>query len=998
MNLRIGYVNVRGLSRASWEACHDLLSQRFNYLFIAETWFVNHHIYSRDRRFIASTNPTAKNLQGRQRGGIYLLGSHHARSKVEKVDITEHSLTFYRGKHSFSGVYFPPTTLDSVTLASLLDSLKSSTVILGDINTRFRDPLYQAGEAGPPDRLQIFTDFLAETDYQHLKPVRGTEKLTTDHCFVRSSQVSMLELLDNTSRKIKTDHKYTLCLTLGRRDQGEAIVQNIKRFRVSQLSKPHVRDAILDLISRSSRPFSASDNIDEINTKLVQFCQQIQEKTIGLSTPQQNRTPQTQKPSAREQTVTASIRLYKQACQSSEENDVIFPTPEAVSRGVDAIAENLAIFQERWSGQPFQAQPTQVSSEEVISWTREQVVEEIQKQEAEKSCGADGTHIRFLKAVQETAIITWLQELYNRCLREGKTPRAWNESEIYLLTKDVNRKRDATNLRPISIICIFRKVFERLLLLQAQGQPWAQLHPAQAGFRRSYSTYSNAAVVHALLSSKARSTAVFLDFKSAFDVIDHQRLDAKLAARGCPGTLRLLIQNLMFLNLKSRILINGRVTDWFSRSRGVFQGSPLSPWLFNLFVDDLLHQVNAQAPEIPLCLFYADDGVIITHSKTDLAQLLRIVEDWTVENAIFLNPAKCAVVTSRSDLPSLLVYGQEIPRAESYTYLGFPVTANGIDFQKHLEQRIQAAVGRARWLGVQSNSWGPAHRLRIYKQFLAPMFEYGAPLVWAWAKENPQHQEAFQLACSGFKDLMAWVSNTSDSRHLVTANLCGLSTLRRRFQRLSTAYQLILEQMNPECPLKQLLGQSNSYSSLQSFAHNLGDDPGYSRFKETTNFQPTIRVALSRFLRAELRHTVHAESLSSHLTSLIPMESRKVPGLLLADISLAAPVSAQSMLLQYRRGNFMFSAVCACDPEVRFHRGHETCPALNHPFRLTRIEQRLKQEMKSELSFFGCKFTDIDYLLNSGRLQHVILILSDIQKQLRQVYKATQTMDSLVLT
>jgi hypothetical protein len=47
-------------------------------------------------------------------------------------------------------------------------------------------------------------------------------------------------------------------------------------------------------------------------------------------------------------------------------------------------------------------------------------------------------------------------------------------------------------------------------------------------------------------------------------------------------------------------------------------------------------------------------------------------------------------------------------------------TAN--DFQKHLEQRIQAAVGRARWLGVRSNSWGPAHRLRIYKQFLVPKF------------------------------------------------------------------------------------------------------------------------------------------------------------------------------------------------------------------------------------------------------------------------------------
>jgi retron-type reverse transcriptase len=158
--------------------------------------------------------------------------------------------------------------------------------------------------------------------------------------------------------------------------------------------------------------------------------------------------------------------------------------------------------------------------------------------------------------------------------------------------------------------------------------------------------------VHALLASKARSTAVFLDLKSAFDVVDHQRLDTKLAARGCPASLRPLIQSLMFVHLRSRILINGQITGWFSRSCGVHQGSPLSPWLFNLFIDDLLYLVNADITGIPICLFYADDGVIVTNSKTNLEEKLQIVENWTIQNAIFLNPPKCAVITSRSDPPA----------------------------------------------------------------------------------------------------------------------------------------------------------------------------------------------------------------------------------------------------------------------------------------------------------------------------------------------------------
>ena len=281
-------------------------------------------------------------------------------------------------------------------------------------------------------------------------------------------------------------------------------------------------------------------------------------------------------------------------------------------------------------------------------------------------------------------MLIWLQELFNQCLIQGHTPRAWNKSDIYLLTKDPGKRRDARNLRPISIIGIFRKVFERLLLLRAQPQPWAQLHPAQAGFCRTSSTYSNAAAVHILLASRSRSTALFLDFKSAFDVIDHQRLDTKLAQKGCPHRIRRLIQSLMFSDLKSRILINGQVSDEVLRTRGVVQGSPLSPWLFNLFIDDLLDRVNMQSPGIPLCLFYADDGVILTDTQMDLAMLLYTIKEWTVPNVILLNPAKCAIVTSLPDLLQLYVYGQGIPQVDSYTYLGFPVTPGGIDFQQHL--------------------------------------------------------------------------------------------------------------------------------------------------------------------------------------------------------------------------------------------------------------------------------------------------------------------------
>ena len=74
----------------------------------------------------------------------------------------------------------------------------------------------------------------------------------------------------------------------------------------------------------------------------------------------------------------------------------------------------------------------------------------------------------------------------------------------------------------------------------------------------------------------------------------------------------------------------------------------------------------------------------------------------------------------------------------------------------------------------------------------------------------------------------------------------------------------------------------------------------------------------------------------------------------------------------------MLNSVCACNPEVRFRRGYEICLALNVPLQLTRIEQVQKRKMQSKLSLSGSKFTDLDYLLNAGQLQHVIFILLEV--------------------
>ncbi|PVH70216.1 hypothetical protein DL98DRAFT_598000 [Cadophora sp. DSE1049] len=142
MSLRVSYVNVQGLSANKFDICYRLLDTIYDFLFVAETWFIDHHVRRHDRRFLAST-PKPRHDRGRPSGGIYLLGTKHTRSIISNVNLTRHSITFTATSIRISGVYFPPTSITDANIAAHLVTLHSSSIVIRDINIRFRNTLLQ---------------------------------------------------------------------------------------------------------------------------------------------------------------------------------------------------------------------------------------------------------------------------------------------------------------------------------------------------------------------------------------------------------------------------------------------------------------------------------------------------------------------------------------------------------------------------------------------------------------------------------------------------------------------------------------------------------------------------------------------------------------------------------------------------------------------------------------------------------------------------------------
>ena len=161
MGVRVGYVNVQGLSAQNWESIRALLNTSFDLLFLAETWYIDHRLRQHDRQFVAATPQPSRTAgfeyrPGRPKGGLYLCATTTTQGRiVNTIRVRDYSITVRIDGWTITGVYFPPSMTIETLDRELREGCGRSSVILGDVNTRFPDPVYQSGAPGPPERLRL---------------------------------------------------------------------------------------------------------------------------------------------------------------------------------------------------------------------------------------------------------------------------------------------------------------------------------------------------------------------------------------------------------------------------------------------------------------------------------------------------------------------------------------------------------------------------------------------------------------------------------------------------------------------------------------------------------------------------------------------------------------------------------------------------------------------------------------------------------------------------
>ena len=294
-----------------------------------------------------------------------------------------------------------------------------------------------------------------------------------------------------------------------------------------------------------------------------------------------------------------------------------------------------------------------------------------------------------------------LKLIFRSILEESMFPDDWKKSNVVPI-----HKRDSKNLiqnyRPISLLSIFSKIFERLIFNSLfnyfiQNKLFTE---CQSGFIPDDSCVAQLlSVTHEIYKSfdcnppqDIRGT--FLDISKAFDKVWHKGLIFKLKSYGVDDSLLKLMENFL-TGRQQRVVLNGQNSSWKNILARVPQGSVLGPLLFLIYINDLPNGIES------ICKIFADDTSLFsevkgaTVSHTQINNDLNKISKWAFQWKMLFSPdpSKQAIEICFSHkrdnvgYPPLVFNDNKGQLANSLKYLGL-ILDSKLDFNEHIDNKI----------------------------------------------------------------------------------------------------------------------------------------------------------------------------------------------------------------------------------------------------------------------------------------------------------------------
>ena len=302
--------------------------------------------------------------------------------------------------------------------------------------------------------------------------------------------------------------------------------------------------------------------------------------------------------------------------------------------------------------EPFPTDSASPNSLNNITFASQDIYEILVSLDSSKAMGTDNISPKLLKHCANL-LCDPIQHLFQMSLSTSYLPVEWRTHCVTPIFKSGDRSK-VSNYRPISLLCVISKVFEKIIFNASINFLSDIFTPHQFGFLPGRSTLQQLLLfINDLLDSKNNNMVtdvIYLDFRKAFDSVSHTKLLHKLQSYGINGTL-LQWYRAYLVSRFQYVRINNITSDLIPVLSGVPQGSILGPLLFALFINDLPSCLCFSKPFI-----YADDTKCLrsfarstnldTHPlQSDLNNLFT----WSHTSELYFNDSKFAHIRFWSD-------------------------------------------------------------------------------------------------------------------------------------------------------------------------------------------------------------------------------------------------------------------------------------------------------------------------------------------------------------
>ena len=333
--------------------------------------------------------------------------------------------------------------------------------------------------------------------------------------------------------------------------------------------------------------------------------------------------------------------------------------------------------------------------------TEEEIITALHQMRRRRVPGASGIRTEEIIRWQTNEPENWKKAVWliKNAFATGRIPQAFGVELLALIPKTTHGNK----FRGIALIEVLYKLCATIIHLRLSAA--IEFHPGIHAFRRRRGTGTALLEAKLLMQQAIRDgnplIQVFMDLSKAYDMLDRTRLMDIMAGYGVGPHLRCLLTNYW----DSEVIIPksaGYFGDVIRPTRGIRQGGPDSPVEFDIVIDCVLREWEAQLVTRNLgpliSLWYADDGRLAGYNVCDIQSGLDLFVDIFARLGLYFNADKTKFMVTFGESPSRTIsddafarrYDPSLPthRDRSLTQVSCPHCHNKIT-QQYLSTHLR---------------------------------------------------------------------------------------------------------------------------------------------------------------------------------------------------------------------------------------------------------------------------------------------------------------------